>query len=250
MGEYKNTAIMVTDFHAHILPMMDDGSQSPEESLKMLELLRSQGVGRVVATPHFYPKQEDPDSFFERRGDSVTMLRSAIEFAGLGDTLPKICIGAEVAYYNGMSLSRRIKDLCIEGTNVMLLEMPFCKWSDSVVNEVCKMQRELGIQIVLAHIDRYFQYVDAAKLFKLKSYRVMMQVNADPFLRFFSGRRVFRLLQVNEINVMGSDFHNLDTRVSNMDAAMKAMIDKGYGSKLQSIMKTADELLSEAVTLV
>ena len=231
--------------------MMDDGSDSAERSLEMLRLLRSQGVSRVVATPHFYPKKEDPDSFLKRRRDCAAMLRSAIEFSGMDKSLiPEVCIGAEVAYYNGMSLTNRIRELCIEGTNVMLLEMPFCKWSDSVVSEVCKMQRELGLQIVLAHVDRYMQYVDSAKLFKLKSYRVLMQVNADPFLRFFSGHKMLKLLQTGTANVLGSDFHNLEERSSHMDEAMQTIIDRGYGERLEKMMAHADELLKQAVPLV
>ena len=42
------------DFHSHIRPGMDDGSQTVEESLTLLEMLRAQGVDTVAATPHFY----------------------------------------------------------------------------------------------------------------------------------------------------------------------------------------------------
>ena len=251
MSEYRRSVIKITDFHAHILPMMDDGSRSPEESIQMLRLLRSQGVDRVVATPHFYPKQEDPDSFLQRRANSLKMLTSAINFAEIDKReIPEICIGAEVAYYNGMSLSKRIKELCIEGTNIMLLEMPFYKWSDSVVNEVCKMQRDLGIQIVLAHVDRYFHYVDSTKLFKLKSYRVMMQVNAGPFLGFLSYHKVIKLLQCNMINALGSDMHDLVNRPSYMDEAIFKIDSKGYGAKLSTLMKNVDDMLSSAELLV
>lgn len=41
------------DFHSHVLPCMDDGSKSTEESIQMLSMLREQGVETVVATPHF-----------------------------------------------------------------------------------------------------------------------------------------------------------------------------------------------------
>ena len=56
----------ITDFHSHILPFMDDGSKSVEESLDMLRLLKSQGVDRVVLTPHFYPNYEDPEQFLSK----------------------------------------------------------------------------------------------------------------------------------------------------------------------------------------
>ena len=42
------------DIHTHILPGLDDGSSSIEESEKMLCMLSEQGVDTVVATPHFY----------------------------------------------------------------------------------------------------------------------------------------------------------------------------------------------------
>ena len=54
------------DFHSHILPGMDDGSSSPEESLAMLEVSAEQGVDEIFATSHFYPDEEDPASFLAR----------------------------------------------------------------------------------------------------------------------------------------------------------------------------------------
>ena len=247
----EKNAVKITDFHSHILPFMDDGSQSVDESLAMLRLLKSQGVDRVVATPHFYPKQEDPESFLRRREESVAMLRSAISFAGIDKSeIPEICIGAEVAYYNGMSLYKNLKSLCIEGTNVMLLEMPFYKWTDVVVGEVCRLRAELGIKVVLAHIDRYSNYADSSKLFKLKTHRVMMQVNADPLLRFMSGRRVLKLLTSNMVSALGSDCHNMDERASNMDGAIQVITARGYASKLNAVMATVDELLQDAKPLI
>ena len=58
----------VTDFHSHVLPGVDDGSASVEESLAMLRLAAQQGIRRVVATPHFYPRYDDLERFLERRG--------------------------------------------------------------------------------------------------------------------------------------------------------------------------------------
>ena len=43
-----------TDFHTHCLPGMDDGASCPEESLSMLELLKTQGIERVALTSHFF----------------------------------------------------------------------------------------------------------------------------------------------------------------------------------------------------
>ena len=55
------------DFHTHILPKVDDGSRSLEQSLAMLNELKKQGVKKLVATPHFYANDESVESFLERR---------------------------------------------------------------------------------------------------------------------------------------------------------------------------------------
>ena len=44
----------IIDFHSHILPGIDDGSRSTAQSLEMMKLELDQGIGRIVATPHFY----------------------------------------------------------------------------------------------------------------------------------------------------------------------------------------------------
>ena len=55
------------DFHSHILPAIDDGSQSVEESLEMLRALKAQGVDTVIATSHFYATHRSPESYLQRR---------------------------------------------------------------------------------------------------------------------------------------------------------------------------------------
>ena len=58
---------MIIDFHTHVLPAMDDGSRSVEESLQMLRMEAEQGIFHVVATPHFYPQYDNPEQFLRKR---------------------------------------------------------------------------------------------------------------------------------------------------------------------------------------
>ena len=55
------------DFHCHILSKMDDGSDSINTSLAMLREEHTQGVNRVVLTPHFYCEEESIEAFLQRR---------------------------------------------------------------------------------------------------------------------------------------------------------------------------------------
>ena len=69
----------LTDFHSHILPEVDDGSRSVRQSLEMLRLEGEQGIRRVVATPHFYARQDTPERFLRRRERAWNALRGEME---------------------------------------------------------------------------------------------------------------------------------------------------------------------------
>ena len=52
------------DIHSHILPAIDDGAKDMETALALLEMLKSQGVTDVIATPHFYPDEDNAEDYF------------------------------------------------------------------------------------------------------------------------------------------------------------------------------------------
>ena len=82
----------MTDLHTHILPGMDDGAVTVEDSLAMLELQRSQGVDTVVLTPHFYSNREGISRFLLRRGQALVQLERTIAVRAEGQpALPLFC---------------------------------------------------------------------------------------------------------------------------------------------------------------
>ena len=103
----------MVDFHTHILPKIDDGSKSVEESLAMLRSEWEQGIQEVVLTPHFYPQMDDPREFLARRQASFERLQAAMG----EEALPKLRLGAEVYFYYGMSNSEILKELVISYDN-------------------------------------------------------------------------------------------------------------------------------------
>ena len=62
---------MLTEYHCHILPQIDDGSKSIEMSLKMAEIMQAQGVERIIATPHFYAHREKSVSDYLQKRQSA-----------------------------------------------------------------------------------------------------------------------------------------------------------------------------------
>ena len=64
------------DAHTHVLPNMDDGSDSVSMSGKMLRMLKEQGVDVAFATSHYYSDRETPEAFLRRRDQSMAKLRA------------------------------------------------------------------------------------------------------------------------------------------------------------------------------
>lgn len=199
------------DVHTHILPGMDDGSKSTEQSIEMLRREAEQGVPVVALTPHFYAFENSPDEFLNRRQASWERLQPH-----LNSEMPEIVLGAEVQYFEGISRVDTISKLCIGNTNYLLLEMPFCRWSERIIQEMFTLNRSGNIRIILAHIDRYFSMQEKSVWDRMYENRVLMQLNADAFLHFRTKYLAKHLLKKDRISFLGSDCHNLTNRSPNL----------------------------------
>ena len=207
------------DIHTHILPGMDDGSGSLEESLAMAKESARQGVRLLAATPHFYATQEDPERFLQRREASLALLESAWQ-----DGFPTLLVGAEVRYFDGISRVEKIAHLTLDHTRILLLEMPFTSWSRRMVDEVLELQRSRGLQVLLAHVERYLKDQDGQVWETFRQNGVWMQCNANFFLRWQTKRKAQALFKKGEIQMLGSDTHNMTSRPPNLAMARDALV--------------------------
>lgn len=209
------------DIHSHILPKMDDGSKSVEMSLEMLRSSAEQGVTSLVSTSHFYADQESPDRFLRRRAHAVEKLKSE-----LTDSMPEIRLGAEVLYYPGISQSKEIRSLAIEGTSLILIEMPFISWSEKIFEELIAFQYSSRLHIVLAHVERYRGLQSRAIYDQLFEQPFYFQCNAEVFSSYFDRRLAFRLIENGVLHFLGTDCHNTSSRAPNMKIAREAIEKK------------------------
>ncbi len=213
---------MVTDFHSHVLPEMDDGSRSPEESVAMLSAMAVQGVSRVVATPHFYLHHEDADSFLRRRQRSYERLLPALQQES---GLPELVLGAEVYYFPGISESEVLTQMTIGSSGCVMVEMPIGPWSDAMLRELSEMESRLGLIPIIAHIDRYIGTVSSRHLSAvLEDMPVYVQANALPFLCWSTRRRLLKMLKKGQIQLLGSDCHDTEKRPPNLGAAVDTIV--------------------------
>lgn len=216
----------MVDFHMHVLPGMDDGSKSVDISLAMLDASAKQGIDTVCATSHFYASENTPSRFLERRADALERLMEAAEER---DDLPRIRLGAEVFYFGGISAIDELDQLCLEGTSLLLLEMPFVRWTDRMLHEVQAI-RSRGLQPVAAHIERYLHIQPRKTMDHFFDLGVFIQCNGEFFLTRRTARKALNMLQKGQIQFLGSDAHNLSSRAPNLGEAL-AFIERKLGDE-------------------
>ncbi len=198
------------DWHSHILPAIDDGSHNTAESISMLQAFAKQGVDTVIATPHFYPTRESSvDAFLARRGEAEAQLRE--EMAKYTDR-PNVICGAEVRYFPGISHTEGIEKLAIGKSPLLLLEMPFEKWTEYTVKELLNLTCDTRFTVLLAHMERYWFLQDNRTRERLLGNALRMQINASYLTRITTRRKALSMVADRSVRFIGSDAHNMTTR--------------------------------------
>lgn len=226
------------DVHTHILPGIDDGSKSVEMSLEMLRISAAQGVKTVVATPHFYPTRNNPEKFYEDRQ------RAWEQLGQLPEDLPQVLLGAEVAYFEGISRSSQLEAMRLGSSDLLLVEMPMSPWTDRMMEELRQIPGNLGLQPVLAHVDRYLHRSQLPRYLEdILDMEIPLQVSASAFGKFSERGKMLRLVKNGCVDFIGSDAHNLTTRVPNMADAARVIAKKLGEEALQDITARSAQLL-------
>lgn len=231
---------MIADVHSHILPGIDDGSASLEESAALLTMLKEQNVPWVAATPHFYPSQDRPQRFLERRAGALERLR---EFLGDRADMPAIVPGAEVYYFPGMGDSDVLKELTFGDSRYVLVEMPMRTWTDVMFRDLEKIYEKQDLIPVIAHVDRYIGPLrDYGIPGRLAELPVLVQANAGFFLRTSTRSMALRMLKKGRIHLLGSDCHSLDRRPPRIGEAVEVIRRKLGEAALEQLAENAKEI--------
>ena len=236
----------MVDFHSHILPGMDDGASSPEESLQMLARSRQQGVDVLFATSHFYADEEDPAAFLVRREEACGKLLSCIAEKETLPEIPELFLGAEVYYFPGISTCEEIVPLALENTGLLLVEPPFAPFSRGMLREIESIRSNLGLIPVVAHLDRYCRMLRDYTLFHVLAEReIMVQVNASFFLNPSCQEQAMEMLRLGLFHILGSDCHNLEDRAPNLGPALRKIKEKKLDNCLAKVTELSYNILEK-----
>lgn len=222
---------MTIDFHSHILPQIDDGSRSVQESVKILDGMAEDGVDIVVATPHFYCSKSSIHRFLDKRAASYELLKK-----NLKPEHPEILLGAEVLYNPALVGKDALTRLAIQGTDFLLLEMPYNTITDSIINDVDSIAGDRDVKIIVAHIERYLDFTGMDSLRRLMELNVLGQINAESLMRMRTRNRCFRLIREGYVHVMGTDMHRIDRGDAYYSEGL-SVLKKRFGKDFASVME-------------
>lgn len=219
------------DLHTHILPNIDDGSQSVEESCKLLAGLEEQGVEDVVFTPHYYGVRHGTETFLKNREAAFARLKENYDGAA------NLYLGCECNIAKCMNVNfDDLIPLSINGTKYILTEMSFePEWSEDMW---VRLDRLFGAGLipVIAHVELY-PYIRRNPFFvsRLISFGCVIQINCDSVVA--DDPLVKALIAHGQAHCLGSDTHNVTVRPPKYAAAAKLISDEFGTDVLEGMQK-------------
>ena len=195
------------DIHSHLLPGLDDGVKSVEESIYILRILQKLGYRKVITTPHVMS-----DHYPNSKIDILTKLKIVNE--AIRENNLNIKLEAAAEYYLDEVFIQKIgaqDELLTFGENYLLFETSFFNKPAFMEEAIFNMNAH-GYQPVLAHPERYAYLLNDLKLlYKLKNMNLLLQMNMLSLAGHYSREvKLFskKLLKANLIDFIGSDCHN------------------------------------------
>ena len=203
---YPQISTLDIDMHSHLIPSIDDGSKSIEDSLEILHSMSRLGYKKIITTPHIM-MDKYPNST-EIILDGLNRLREAIEADGLDISID---VGAE--YYmdeNFNTLLDRDDILTIGDDNYVLFETSYITKPIYFKDTIYKMQVK-GYKPILAHPERY-RYISNPKeeFLRLKDLGILFQLDINSLGGHYGklAKRYAKIMvQMGIVDFLGSDVH-------------------------------------------
>lgn len=195
------------DMHSHLIPGIDDGSKSMEESLDLIKRLEGFGLRKIITTPHIMSEyyRNTPEII----GMGLEDLRKAVKSEGIN-----LEIEAAAEYYMDEIFLEKVKggeQMLTFGDGYILVETGFINKPQMLLDIIFNLEMA-GYKPIFAHPERY-QYLIADKKLQeeLIDRKLLFQINLLSFTGFYSRQiKDFAesLLDRGVIALLGTDCHN------------------------------------------
>jgi protein-tyrosine phosphatase len=247
---------LFTDLHSHLVPGVDDGSASVEESLDSLAALRAEGVGALVTTPHLLLPRLTTDADLARE---LAVHRAAFEQLAEAvpgrHGLPTIGLGQEIWAPDLHQIRRVVKrtDVGYNGGLYLLVEFGFDLQGthEEVVREVVAE----GRGIVVAHPERYRYVAGTEPLDQMRRWRelgALLQVNAGSFNGYYAHSNpgaeglAWAMVEHGLVDIISTDHHGMRRAGVSLLEAFEALTARGERELAERVLARAPDQVARA----
>lgn len=222
------------DFHSHIIPNIDDGSRSLEETFNLIKEAKEAGFEGIVLTSHYI------ENYYE-----TNVPERDIWVKAISDNLKNKGIETNLYLANEIYMSDNMMKLLIEGkastinnSSYVLFEMPLNAEPMNLYDVIYSLQENKLIPI-LAHPERYsFIQKEPELVYDLIEKGVLMQANYGSILGQYGEKAkiiIKKFLENNMIHFLGSDVHRQNTVYKKIPQALEEIRDIIGDGKLEEL---------------
>jgi len=213
---------LIVDMHSHVLPGIDDGAQTPAESIILIKKMMALGIKKIIATPHIMA------DYYRNTAETINAA-----LAVLKDELKRekidIVVEAAAEHYFDETFEGRINDgkLMVMGDNYVLFEFSFISKPPNVLPVIQKLN-ELGYKPILAHPERY-PYMDIEQFRALREWGLLLQLNTISLTGYYgkdAKKLAEQLIDQQLVDFISSDMHHLRHAEAFKDALKMPYLEK------------------------
>lgn len=224
----SNLSVLNADMHSHLIPGIDDGSKTIEESIVLLKKLKNLGYSKIITTPHIQSdfNKNTPETI----NNGYIQLSEALKSENID-----ICLEVAAEYMIDDRFYKILKsgNLMTFGDKYILIELSFFNPPNDLNSLIFDLE-VAGYKVILAHAERYFFWHDDFSGYEdLKNRNIYFQVNIISLGGYYSKqvkKIAEKLIKNNMVEFLGSDVHNINY----INFLEKTILEKSF----QKILET------------
>lgn len=197
---------VLVDMHSHLIPGIDDGSKTMQETIELIRNFKELGYQKLITTPHIM------SDFYKNTPEIITSglekVRAELERQNI-----KMPIEAAAEYYIDYEFIDKVQKqkLLTFGDGFILVEISYLNEPDGLDSVIFELQTS-GYKVILAHPERYpFWYNNFERYSSLKDKDIFFQININSLAGHYSpGAKAIaeKLITHNMVDFIGSDCHH------------------------------------------
>lgn len=232
------------DIHTHLIPNVDDGADSEEETIRLAKAAIEEGIHHTILTPHHNL------NWFKNEKDKVIKLTKKVE-----EILEEANVPLNVSPSQEIRMNEEFIDELLAGNYLPLDKegkyyLVEFSWGDfpSFGKDYLQQMLDNDIIPIIAHPERQKAFLEDANLLKeLIDMGCLSQVTATSIVGGYSERvrqAAHDMMQANLIHVIASDAHNVTERPFNFTSALKVLEEEYSSDYKEYLVSNAEKIIN------